>query len=106
MLEVAALVCTACGGPLAAVTPLPAVVTCGFCGAVMSIAHDSQTLTHPATATEEVLLRQAKRREAQPRFVEELGKMLSAGKHPYEAVRDAWALHLSFEATAEPLARM
>ena len=106
MVEIGALVCTACGAPLAAVASLPAVVECGFCGAVMSVAHDAQTITRPATTSDEIELRAAQRQAAKPKFVAELGRMLAAGKHPYDAVRDAWALHLSFEAIAEPVARL
>lgn len=64
MAEVAALVCTACGAPLGAVTSLPAVVECGFCGAAMAIAHDTQTITRPATTSDEIELRAAKRQVA------------------------------------------
>lgn len=106
MVEITALVCAACGGPLDAVRQLPAVVPCSFCGAVMAIAHDSQTLTRPATPSDELEARYAKRQAARPKFVEDLGKMLAAGKHPYEAVRDAWNVHLAFEASAEPVARL
>jgi hypothetical protein len=106
MLEAVALVCASCGGPLSAVERLPAVVDCGFCGAVMSIAHDAQTITKPATPSDELELRAQKRIAARPKFVEELTKQLAAGRHPYEAMRDAWNMHLLFEATGEPIARL
>jgi hypothetical protein len=106
MVEVAALVCIACGGPLDAVTELPAVVDCGYCGAALAVANDTQTITRPATPSDRLDALAHKRAAARPLFVDELGRILAAGASPYIAVRDAWALHLSFEATAEPLARL
>ena len=72
----------------------------------MSIAHDAQTITRPATPSDELELRAQKRIAARPKFVEELAKQIAAGRHPYEAMRDAWNMHLSFESTGEPVARL
>ncbi len=107
MTDVISLVCAACGGPLDAVAQIPAVVECGYCGAVMSVAsRDVQTVTRPATPSDQLELRQQRRAAARSSFIDELAKLLAAGSHPYVAVRDAWALHLSFETTAEPIARL
>jgi hypothetical protein len=106
MVEVAALVCIACGGPLDAANELPAVVECGYCGAALTVARDTQTITRPATPSDRLDALAQKRAAARPQFVDELGRILAAGASPYLAVRNAWALHLSFEATAEPIARL
>ena len=103
MIEIAALVCVTCGGPLGAVKAVPAVIECEFCGAVIAVSNDAATVTKPGSPDE---LREAKHRAAAKAFFDALVALLEAGRSPYDALREASAAHLGTGGQTEAVARV
>ena len=98
-----ALVCTNCGGPLAAVKTIPAVVECVFCGAVLAVGHGPATITRRAALDASALERM---HAARARIVADLTVALEAGRRPYDALRAVSAAHLGASGETDTLARV
>ncbi len=98
-MNVQALLCLRCGGPLTRPAQLPALVDCVFCGATMSLGQERAVLTQEATQLDVV-----HRRRQQ--FHDALVAALQAGRSPFDAIRDAAVAHLALGAQAETAARI
>ncbi len=97
-----AILCLQCGGPLGAVKAIPAVVECGFCGAVISVG-ERPVVTRAGTPDE---LRTNRMRDGRVKFIEELNRLLAQKTAPFEAVRTAAAHHLGTGGETDALARV
>lgn len=102
-MRIEALVCTNCGGPLAEVNSLPAVVECAFCNAVLAVGHGPMTVTRRATMNASALERI---HAARAKIVEDLAAALAAGRPPYDSLRAVSAAHLGACGQTDTLARV
>jgi hypothetical protein len=98
-MNVEALLCVRCGGPLTRPADLPALVDCVFCGTVMSVSRDRAELSQQATPAD-------LQRDRRQRFHDALVAALQSGASPQAAVRDAARTHLELGAQADPAARI
>ena len=98
-----ALLCLQCGGPLGAVKSVPAIVECGFCGAVINVS-ERPVLTQRGTLDE--LLRASRIQGGRKKFTLELQALVEAKMPPFEAVRTAAAHHLGTGGETDALARV
>jgi hypothetical protein len=101
-MNVSALVCARCGGPLALVTQLPAIVECQFCNAVMSVSHQTMTLTKEGTGEPHAALARPSLQE----FCDEVSKALEAKVDPYLALNEASAKYLGDPGRSDVVARV
>jgi len=103
VVQVALLVCLRCGGPLAKVERVPAIVECEFCDAVISVGQAAPVVTSVSTHDAK---READRQASRRNFLEALTASLQAGRPPFEALREASAAHLGTAGQTETLARI
>lgn len=96
------LVCLRCGGPLAKVERVPAIVECEFCDAVISVGQAAPVVTSVSTPDAK---READRQTSRQNFMAALTAMLQAGRPPYEALREA-STHLGAAGQTDTLARI
>jgi hypothetical protein len=101
-MHVTALVCMQCGGPLAAVTTIPTVVECAFCGAAIAVEHERTVVTRPGSSDD---ARAALIRSANERFFEDLSTLLQSGTPPYDALCTAASRHLGTAGQTDGVAR-
>jgi hypothetical protein len=101
MLVPTALVCVQCGGPLGTIKTIPSTVECSFCGAAIAI--EREPILMKQGSLDEARLQ--KLWEGRRAFNELLGKLLAAGRPPFEAVREAAATHLGAGGENDTLAR-
>lgn len=97
------LVCLRCGGPLAKVERVPAIVECEFCDAVISVGQAAPVVTSVSTHDAK---REAERQESRKNFLAALTTLLQSGRPPYEALREASAQHLGSAGQTDTLARI
>jgi hypothetical protein len=102
-MELRALVCVNCGGPLAVIAALPAVVECAFCGAAISVSHERTLVTRGGSSDE---ARAARTCEARVAFHATLTELLKGGVKPYDALREASAAHFGAAGRTEAVARV
>lgn len=98
-MDVRALLCCHCGGPLAKPDALPALVDCLYCGTVNSATREA-TKDAGDTVPWEV------RKRAIAAFTEALVKALEARRPPFEAIRECSAAHLGVSGRADTVARI
>ena len=98
-MNVRALTCCHCGGPLANPDALPALIDCLYCGTVNSATHE---------ATQEALdvVPWEVRKNAITKFTEALVVALQAGRPPFEALHDCSEAHLGIAGRADTVARI
>jgi len=101
--QVDLLVCLRCGGPLAKIATVPAIVECEFCDAVISVGQAAPVVTSVSTHDAK---READRQNARQGFMAKLTELIQAGRPPYEALREASAAHLGTAGQTETLARI
>lgn len=99
VMNVEAVVCCRCGGPLSDPGALPSLVECLYCGTVNSVSDTSSKPTAVDAAIEQ-------RKLAIHRFTEALVGALNAGREPFEALRAASAAHLGVAGQADTVARI
>jgi hypothetical protein len=102
-MNVQAVVCVRCGGPLARVERVPAVVECEYCGATISVSAGAAVVTREGVPDQ---AREVAVRSAGARFYDALVAALEGGQSPYEALRDTAAAHLGNAGQAEAVARV
>jgi hypothetical protein len=94
-----ALLCCRCGGPLANPEVLPALIDCLYCGTVNSATREA---THAAQES----VPWEVRKNAIAKFTEALVVALKEGRPPFEAVRACSAAHLGIAGRADTIARI
>lgn len=94
-----ALVCCRCGGPLTTPETLPALIDCLYCGTVNAATQEA-TLASPNEVAFEV------RKAAIAKFTEALVAELQRGARPFDALRSASAAHLGIAGRADTVARI
>ncbi len=94
-----ALVCCRCGGPLANPEALPALIDCVYCGTVNSRAAAGVTTISPDQAWEV-------RKAAIAKFTEALVAGLEAKQEPFAVLRAASAAHLGVAGKPDTVARI
>lgn len=98
-MQLQALVCCRCGGPLANPEALPALIDCLYCGTV-------NAATRGATSNASEGIDWDVRRNAIARFTEALVAALKEGRPPLEAIRASSAAHLGVAGRADTVARI
>jgi hypothetical protein len=98
-MNVRALICCRCGGPLANPEVLPALIDCLYCGTVNAATHDATNASHDERAWEV-------RKNAIAKFTEALVAALNEGRPPYDAIHACSAAHLGIAGRADTVARI
>lgn len=98
-MNVRALLCCRCGGPLTNPEALPALIDCLYCGTVNSVSANAAAPTEDVTGYEA-------RKKAIADFTQALVAALNAGHAPFEALRASSAAHLGIAGRAETVARI
>lgn len=98
-MNVRALTCHRCGGPLANPEMLPALIDCLYCGTVNSA-------TQEATFTSREGMPWDVRKNAIAKFTEALVAALNEGQRPFDALRASSAAHLGIAGRADTVARI
>ncbi|MFO0738275.1 MAG: hypothetical protein U0270_20450 [Labilithrix sp.] len=94
-----ALTCCRCGGPLANPEALPALIDCLYCGTVNSA-------TPEATQASQGGMPWDVRKNAIAKFTEALVAALQEGRAPFDAIRVSSAAHLGIAGRADTVARI
>ena len=94
-----ALVCCRCGGPLANPEVLPALIDCLYCGTVNAAAGQITSESHDAASWDV-------RKHAIAAFTEALVATLNEGRPPFDAIRACSAAHLGVAGRADTVARI
>lgn len=94
-----ALVCCRCGGPLTNPEVLPALIDCLYCGTVNSV-------TPEATHASDVEMAWESRKDALAKFTAALVAGLGGGDSPVDALRSASAAHLGVAGRPDTVARI
>ncbi|MBX3227101.1 MAG: Hsp70 family protein [Labilithrix sp.] len=98
-MNVQALVCCRCGGPLANPEALPALIDCLYCGTVNSATREATRASDDETAWEV-------RKKAIDEFTKALVAALEEGRSPLDACRAASAAHLGVAGRPDTVARI
>ena len=98
-MNLTALVCCHCGGPLTNPEALPALIDCLYCGTVNLASGGATSESHHADAW-------AVRKNAIASFTEALVAALNEGGPPFEALRVCSAAHLGVAGRADTVARI
>lgn len=98
-MNVRALLCCRCGGPLAKPDALPALIDCLYCGTVNSATRETTEDAH-LTVPAEV------RKKAIADFTEALVAALNEGRPLFEALRACSAAHLGTAGREDTVARI
>lgn len=98
-MKVSALSCCRCGGPLANLDSLPALVDCLYCGTVNSVTREATREVSEGVPPEV-------RQNAIAKFTEALVAALSAGSTPFDALRQCSAAHLGIAGRGDTVARI
>ena len=98
-MNVRALLCCRCGGPLANPEALPALIDCLYCGTVNSVSADASAPSQDVTGYET-------RKKAIADFTSSIVAALNAGQEPFEALRESSAAHLGIAGRADTVARI
>ena len=94
-----ALVCCRCGGPLANPEVLPALIDCLYCGTVNSATQASTSESRDWTPWQD-------RMNAIVKFTDALVVALNEGRPPFDALRISSAAHLGAAGRADTIARI
>ena len=98
-MNVRALICCRCGGPLENPEVLPALIDCLYCGTVNAATHGATQASHDGMPWEV-------RKNAIAKFTEALVAALNEGQRPFDALRTSSAAHLGVAGRAETVARI
>jgi hypothetical protein len=98
-MNVRALVCCRCGGPLANPEVLPALVDCVYCGTAHSVSDDAAAEWHEVAPWDV-------RKKALASFTDALVAALNQGQAPFDALRASSAAHLGIAGSADTVARI
>jgi hypothetical protein len=102
-IDVSALLCPQCGGPLGKPAALPAIVECGFCGTALAV---SSMETHIERAGAPDPAREAAVTSGRRAFEEAMRNSIGAGQDPETALRESAAAHLGAAGSSDTLARV
>jgi hypothetical protein len=94
-----ALLCCRCGGPLANPDVLPALIDCLYCGTVNSATRETTHESRDESAWQV-------RKNAIVRFTDALVAGLNGGHSPFVALREASAAHLGIAGRPDTVARI
>jgi hypothetical protein len=94
-----ALICCRCGGPLANPEVLPALIDCLYCGTVNSATQEATLESRDETSWEV-------RKNAIAKFTEALVAALNEGRRPFDALHACSAAHLGIAGRADTVARI
>jgi hypothetical protein len=97
-----ALLCPRCGGPLERPAQVPALIDCAYCGATISVSPNTSVLEQ----TQVDAARNALVQGGRAGFLEALRQALTNGQRPEVAIREAAAEHLGVEGQSETMARV
>jgi hypothetical protein len=98
-MNVHALVCCRCGGPLTRPEALPALIDCLYCGTVNAV-------TREATSSPREAVSWDVRKKAIGEFTEALVVALKEKRPPFDALRACSAAHLGIAGKADTVARI
>lgn len=99
-MNVRAIVCCRCGGPLTNPEALPALVDCLYCGTVNAVSADAAPQDKTDVTGWEA------RKKAVADFTQALVAALNEGQAPFEALRASSAAHLGLAGRADTVARI
>lgn len=98
-MNVRALLCCRCGGPLANPEALPALIDCLYCGTVNSATPEATHESREGTPWDV-------RKNEIAKFTDALVAALNEGRRPYDALRASSAAHLGIAGRADTVARI
>jgi hypothetical protein len=100
--QVEALLCPRCGGPVERPAQVPTLIDCAYCGATIAISDAASLLREDQVDAARDALVQGGR----VGFLEALRRALTSGQPPEAAIRDAATKHLGVGGQAATMARV